>query len=79
MMLEADTVDDVESNKVLSVKVSLMPSSGVCVVSMHETVQSRNLGGPKYSCKGNFHQSKLRRESDDVWGVRCAHSTEEVE
>ena len=45
----ADTVDGVESNMVLSAKVSLMLPGGVCVVSMHENVQPRNLGGPKYS------------------------------
>jgi len=48
-MSEADTVDDVESNKGLSDMVSLILSGGVCVVSMHEIVQSRNLGDPKYS------------------------------
>jgi hypothetical protein len=48
-MPEADTVYDVESNMGLSDMVSLILSGGVCVVSMHEIVQSRNLGDPKYS------------------------------
>ncbi|MCC8417984.1 MAG: hypothetical protein LN588_05845 [Rickettsia endosymbiont of Bryobia graminum] len=48
-MPEADNVYDVESNMGLSDMVSLILSGGVCVVSMHEIVQSRNLGDPKYS------------------------------
>jgi len=38
MLLEADTVDGVESNNILSGIVSLIWSSGVCVVGMHENV-----------------------------------------
>jgi hypothetical protein len=48
-MPEADIVDRMESNIGLSDIVSLVLSGGVCVVSMHETVQPRNLGDPKYS------------------------------
>lgn len=76
-MLEADTVDAVESNRILNVMVSLMSSSGVCV-GMHKTVQPRNLGDPNHSCKGNWYQDTMLRYSDDDWEVRCAHSTEEV-
>lgn len=43
-MPEADTVDDVLSDMVSLILLS----GGVWVVSIHETVQSRNLGDPKY-------------------------------
>ena len=77
-MREADTVNDVESNRILSDKVSLISSRGVCVVGMHKIVQPRNLGDPHHSCKGNYHQNIVLRGNDDDGEVRCAHSTEEV-
>ena len=79
IILEADAVDEAESNSVLSVNVSLADSSGVCVVSMHENTQPRNLGGPDYSLTGKSIQSSLLEYFDDDQEVRWLHSTEEAE
>ena len=77
IILEADTVYGVEGNRVICVIVSVLPSSGVCVVGMYEIVQSRNLGDPSCSRKGSYKQSR-RSCNDGDWEVRCVHSTEEV-
>jgi hypothetical protein len=67
----------VESNRVICDIVSILPSSGVCVVGMYETVQPRNLGGPSCSFRGNYMQNK-KSYNNGNWEVRCAHSTVEV-
>lgn len=46
---EADTVYDVESNRMLCYIVSIVSSGGVCVVGMYEIVKPRNLGNPSRS------------------------------
>jgi hypothetical protein len=78
-ILEADAVYDAESNSALSANVSLMLSSGVCVVGMYENTQPRNLGDPDHSQLGKFIQSCLREYADDEQEVRWLHSTEEAE
>ena len=77
IILEADTVYGVEGNREVYVIVSISSSSGVCVVGMHEIVQSRNLGDPSCSREGSCKQSG-RSCNDGSWEVRCVHSTEEV-
>ncbi len=51
MILEADTVDGVESNRVLCDMVSIAPSSGVCVVGMYKTVEPKEPGRSKLLLK----------------------------
>lgn len=65
-MLEADTVDDVESKRALSVKVSLCLLAGYAADSMREKLHNPRgtWGGPKHSCKGIL-SSKLQRRSDN--------------
>lgn len=77
-MLEADAVYDAESNSALSVNVSLMQFSGVCVVGMHEMTQPRNLGAPICSLQGRNIRNNLPVYFDGRWEVRWFHSTEEV-
>jgi hypothetical protein len=79
IILEADAVYEAESNSALSANVSLMHSSGVCVVGMYENTQPRNLGDPDCSLRGNYIQSYLREYNDDDQEVRWLHITEEAE
>lgn len=78
-ILEADAVNDAESNSALNANVSLMLSSGVCVVGMYENTQPRNLGDPDHSLLGKLIQSCLREYADDEQEVRWFHITEEAE
>lgn len=79
MILEADAVDNAESNSALNTIVRLMHSSGVCVVGMHENTQPRNLGDPAHSPLGKHNQSCLQDDADGEQEVRWLHSTEEAE
>lgn len=76
---EADAVAEAEGNKVLIAKARLLLSGGVCVVGMYENTQSRNLGGPIYSCKGKYIRNRLQEYIENKWEVRWLHSTEEAE
>ena len=79
IILEADAVDNAESNSVLDANVSLIHSSGVCVVGMHENTQPRNLGDPECPLRGNYIQSCLQEYNDGNQEVRWLHTTEEAE
>lgn len=79
MILEANAVNDAESNSALNANVSLVQSSGVCVVSMYENTQPRNLGDPEYSLRGKYIQRSLLEYIDDNQEVRWLHSTEDAE
>jgi len=76
---EVDVVAKAEDNIVLIDIARLIHSGGVCVVDMHENVQSRNLGDPVHSLIGNYYRSRMQDNSDGEWEVRWAHSTEEAE
>lgn len=49
IILEADTVYNVEGNNVVDVMASQRQSSGVCDAGMYEMAQSSNLGGPVHA------------------------------
>ena len=51
---EADAVANAEGNTVLYAMARVDRSDGVCVASMHENVQPRNLGGPIFSSFDSF-------------------------
>ena len=78
MIPEADTVDDVEGERVVRGIASVVLSGGVCDAGMHETAQSRNLGDPDYSPRGKSRQ-RTGACSDDTQEVRRLHSTGEAE
>ncbi len=71
IILGADAIAEAESNMVISVSMRILLPSGVCVVGMYESVQSRNLGGPIHSTCGKYIRSRLQgvlmmnRKSDD--------------
>jgi hypothetical protein len=78
MIPEADTVYDVESNRMLCYIVSIVSSGGVCVVGMYEIVKPRNLGNPSRSYNLGSYMQSTASSNKGSWEVRCAHSTEEV-
>lgn len=52
-ILEVDVVAKAEDSIRIATLARLFYSNGVCVVGMHENVQTRNLGGP-VSSKGSI-------------------------
>ena len=81
MILEADAVAEAESHTEEAVLARSLSSSGVCVVGMHEIVQSRNLGGPGSSRKdvGTVVRNRLQAQLDETQEVGLFHSIREAE
>jgi hypothetical protein len=64
---EADTVDDVEGNRVIDVMANQSQSGGVCDAGMYEIAQPRNLGDPGCSFSKKKGRDMQRKNSRSQW------------